>query len=358
MRKPAVVPALLVLVVAAPAAAQSFYLQGATLSRDGASVGEVGELAVDVVSWPSPTTARLHHADAAVTLEADVDTADADDYLMAGVGRDVALSGTGRWRVRMLAGTWAPVLRGSRTEVRVALPRELPVSWGVFPAGAAPATGEPDGGPWAYDDDAPRDDADAEPVPRCPRLRLRPVADDGAEAWAPGPTILDLRQVERRGSWALVRIRHGGFEVDGWAESWMLQCEETLGGLGAGGFGSSCGDGIVMGRAVRLPAGTQLYAAPDAAEPFATLHNESVGLEPGILGYGMGCIGDVCKRSPPEPSGTAQWIVEPAGTDGRMLLQGYVKTPAEDLIDVDPDERNPGGGFGLCSQTYDDWPRP
>ena len=360
------------ILVPAVASAQSFHLQAGTLERDGEAVGEVSQLPVEVVRWLDATTVRIRHVDDAVTLEADVDLTDSQDFLQAGVGADRRLRGTGAWKVTMLQGTWAPVLRGSDDELRVALPPALPVSWGRIVGEVPGASTAPLGGPWAYagegDAGEPTDDeADpaGEPVQHCPGLTIHtgPRLED--PGWPVPSTIHDIRKVGTRAGWYEVRVRHQGFVLEGFVEQAAVRCEGVLGGLGLAGVGTGCGDGIAKGRAVRLAPGTQLYATAEAAEPFATLHRENTGLEPVDRTFARACRrsegeDQLCESIaiPPLPTGFVRWIVELEGTDGRMVLSGFVHIPAEELPDQDPNAPSAGGGFGICGPGFTDWPRP
>jgi hypothetical protein len=372
MDKRLLVSCIWVLVPSA-ASAQSFHLQAATLERDGEAVGEVSRLPVEVVRWLDATTARVRHVDDAVTLEADVDLADPQDFLQAGVGRDVRLRGTGAWKVTMLRGAWAPVLRGSEDEVRVALPPALPVSWGRIIGQVEGAPAAPDRGPWAFvaaagEAEASTDgDAEAlgELIQHCPGLTIHagPRLED--PGWLVPETTHDIRKVGFRAGWYEVRVRHEGFLLEGFLERSAAGYDGVLGGLGLSGVGTGCGDGIARGRVVRLAPGTQLYATADAEQPFATLHRENTGLEPADRTFARACrrsAGQVeqCEQVaiPPLPTGFVRWIVEPEGTDGGMVLTGFVHVPAEELPDQDPAAPSAGAGFGLCSPGFTDWPRP
>ncbi|MBN1771560.1 MAG: hypothetical protein JXB32_09880 [Deltaproteobacteria bacterium] len=198
------------------AAAQSFFLQAASLERDGEPVGEAARLPVEVVKWLDATSARVRHVDDGVTLEADVELTDPRDFLQAGVGSDQRLHGTGAWKVTMLRGTWAPVLRGSNDAIRIALPPELPVSWGRLVGKLPGAAAGPEGGPWSAagageDAGSAGDEAEGPFVQHCPGLtvRSRPSLED--PAWPVPTTVHDIRKVGTRSEWYEVQVRVAGF---------------------------------------------------------------------------------------------------------------------------------------------------
>lgn len=352
------------------AAAQSFHLQAASLERDGEPVGEVARLSVEVVRWLDGTTARVRHGDEAVTLEADVDLTDARDYLQAGVGADQRLRGTGSWKVTMLRGSWAPVLRGSAEAIRVALPGELPVSWGRLDGEVPGAGAVPEGGPWwavagGEGVESAGERSEGQLMQHCPGLTVHSGPSLEEPGWTVPAGIHDIRKVGLRGEWYEVQVRHAGFRLDGFVERSAAGCEGAVGGgLGLGGVGTGCGDGVAGGRVVRLAEGTRLYATADAAEPFATLHREGTGLEPVERTFARACRSEGgverCERIaiPPLPTGFVRWIVEPEGTEGGMVLTGFVHVPAEELPDQDIGAGSAVGGFGLCSPGFVDWPRP
>jgi hypothetical protein len=337
---------------AAPSAfAQSYWLHAADLRSDGHSVGQVTRMAVKV-DWKSATTASLRYSDDTVDLEAQVDLKAKDTFLSAGVGVRVLLEETGEWTVAMEGQAWAPVLSSKDQRPIVALPFASPVRSGRLPLAAGEAKPPPDSRPWSFRVATTKPEA----ASACDNLILS-AAPDSKVSWRV-PTEIEVVLGKIQGRWRLAEAHLEGFSVQGYVPKDFACHPAALGGLGLSGTGAGCGDGMTHGRAVILPAGTELFPTAEASRSFAKLKREVHGLEHLTEPTATSCAGKKCERVPAEPKGAARWIVDLDCQKGpHALLEGWVKTPAETLRDVTPGNRNPGGGFGLCSSAPDGWPR-
>jgi len=342
--------ALGLLAWSAPAAAQSLFVVAASVDSERERVADVANLRVRSVAWTSATRARIDHESNVLRLTGEIDLRDGDDRLVAGVARRAALGTSSPWQVSMLAGTWAPVIGGGARGVRVALPPALPVRDGWIAPRSPGASGAPDSGPWAFTDRA----APGARSP-CEGERLFAAPREGAARW-PVPEGARVVQIPGTGvppAWEHVRVEHLGFAIEGFVRR-RRACPLRAIDSGDWSAGSACGDGVARGRRVRLPAATPLYARAGSAAPFATLLREAVGLEQLDSPPGRSCIGTRCTRSPPEPRGVAQWLVELESAGASVLLYGWVRTPAQRLEDAP----NATGGFGQCRGDSEDWPAP
>lgn len=339
---------LLVLVAgwldASPAAAQSFYLQGGPLTSAGEYVGAAVGAPVTVTAGPTPVDLHVRFSGAAATFEADADLR--STHLQAGVGGDVAL-GDVTFATTMLAGTWAPVRSVDARGTRIVLPAGAPFLEATIPPGAPASAGAPAHAPWASGP-VGIDDPDL----HC--LDLVVTARRGGGASWRVPAVATRHRVARARGWDTLHVELEGFRFVGYRRT-ASQCDEGFGGLGLSGTGAGSGDGSSDGRLVTLPAGIELYASATATTSFATLRVETMGIEPlrGVRGQVCDAAGR-CTPSPPLPSGVARWIVQVTDPSGAvLLLEGWVRTPAERLHDAPPGHF---GGFGLPVAGGWDWP--
>ena len=349
-RAGSVLTATLVLALAPGLArGQSYWLHAATLRLEGHSVAQVSRLPVSL-TWSGATTAVARYADEAVALEAAIDLRDAETYLSAGVGVPVVLAQTDGWTLSMSTEAWAPVLGFQAGGTLIALPSPLPLRQALLPASTPGARTPPKDQAWSWHRE-PNSDAAG-----CGGLEVA-AAPGSPITWRLPPDAA-VRLGAAGGQWRAAEVSVGGFSLKCVAPTTAACDADATGMLGLAGVGAGCGDGMARGRAVLLPAGTELFATATSARAFARLKRQTRALEPLFDPAAQRCSSDRCRRIPPEPAGTARWIVDLDCQRGPpVVLTGWVKVPAESLSDAEPPRRNPGGGFGLCSSPPSDWPR-
>lgn len=341
---------ILLLCLSAPglAAAQSFHVSNAVLRSEGHSVGELFGAPVDISGWTSDTRPTIAYADRVVTMTATIDLADENTFLSAGVGRARPVQTTSAFRIDMNANVWAPVWGRAQDGVRIALPPGFPAREAVLPTSPRmSATADP-----------PHDAFSYAGTPRtfdlvCGQLRIRAEPRADAELWLAAGDGAALHVGVERDGFTRVRLFRDGFVVHGWLEGGPPSCQDL--NMGLSGVGSGCGDGRGRGIIVNLPAGTELYGSRTAAQPFGRLRADTPGLEPVDGDVAQACTNGVCRRVPPEPTGTARWIMHShRPRSGGWILNAWVRTPAEQLARP----RGASSGFGGCRNTPTDWPRP
>lgn len=341
--------------MASPARAQSLYLHAATLTADAEHVADlVGP--VDGV-FRDATHVQVQYTSRDVTLAGEVDLLDPDDFLAAGVGRDVPLEGTGVWSISLRAQTWVPVAGDSPSGVVVALPASMPVRRATIPRGTPGAHGRPSGAEvW---DGPGRDTTPAEADPLARYVSLRATRGPGSPMWA-SPPGASVRVVGRAGRDRVVEIAFHGIVVRGFVERRqpLFNTPHDVGAMNRARRISLVG--VVeplRGRAVSLAAGTLLYATAGSTTAFGTLRATVLGLEPTSRIPVTSCTAGppvVCERDPPEPRGPARWVIQLPDAQ----ITAWVRTPAEQLPNGVLTREMSFAAMRRQPLGPDHWPRP
>jgi hypothetical protein len=364
-RREAGVFCLVLFLAAGSVGAQAFHLQSGTLSAGGVQVAEVSQIPVSV-SWVSSLHARVTFEDEALKVSGSIYMRSSEDFLMAGVGDEVLLEGTKGWRIRMLPGTWAPVMSGKKKGVRIALPEKFPIDRAFLPAGSSPAPSPPEFSPWSYDEGYSIETSgglveDDELLGQLCTDRL--YRKKGGKAfWKGLDSNADFLSapIEKDGVWLKVRAYVSGFEVEGWIRA--EPCQPAP--FSSYGFGatSSCGDGFSSGPRVSLGEGTAFYASPKtpAKSFFAVVKKNIEALE---LDHDFSCnpcfgltdasLPENDPQKPPERG----FVVEHEAGEGKIVLFGYIKIPLGELKIIEEGNPFPGGGFGMCRSQPESWPQ-
>lgn len=337
--------AWLLLLMGAPAAAQSLHVIRAPLSVDGDDVGELWGAPVRLAGWEDDRRPLVRYADRDVRMRAAIDLAADRSYVVAGVGRAVTLRTDAPFRIEMRPSSWAPLAGRAPNGLRILLPEGLPAREAVLgPSRAVPSGAEPPAEAFSHAGAPPSFDASCGTL----ALRARPRAD--AATWTVDGSRGAVHAGPQRDGFTRARFFVDGFVVHGWIEGALPTCEPVIQGAS---FGTGCGDGYGQGIVVTLPAGTDLYASETATRPFATLRRAMVGIEPLHRLTARACANGVCERMPPEPRGASRWILHSHRDDGGgWLLTAWVRTPAEQLA-------RPADGssaFGGCWAPPSGWP--
>ena len=248
---------------AAPARAQSLHAETATLRVDGEEVGWLTGAVIEARAWPTRHSIDAHYEDDVIALDARVDLDEPETVVVAGVGQPVTLEAVRAFRVEMLPGTFARVVRRDAAgRVRIRLPDSLPQRVAAIPVGAPPSQVRP-----ARHLDEPEEE-EWEHV--CGPLEVLAERRRDAPVWAirrPTETVLARVGPPDRRGYRAAEIWIAGYVVHG-----FLKRALPWGGCGFRWGGSSCyGRGSGPSVRVELPAGTPLFGSETASAPFAQL---------------------------------------------------------------------------------------
>ncbi len=325
----------LVLLFASVARAEDLYVVRADVYDDQVAVGSIASMRIAVTGTDGDRIA-FSHGDQELALEATLDLADAATQVQVGFAADAPLDVATPFAIHALEGSYAPLFAIDEAHVELALPADLPV--GV--ASASRPIALPDAAPRRAPFSTASDTGIGEQLTLCRGDVLRSAARGGAR-WRLPPSAMVIANGEPRGRTRPVRVIVEGFAVDGWLA--IRECHEGMGIMTTGGSGG-CNMSRTVGRRVMLRAGTALYASASGGDPFATILRGAIALEPVRGGLGQQCdASGRCTRYPALPSGIARWIVIVSSDQGEAMLEGFVRTPAEQLRDADPTRRDAGG---------------
>ncbi len=258
---------------------QSFFLWRGTITAGGTDIGTVKRIAVQL-EWIAPTEALVTYRDESIVLTGSVSTS--NDVLVVGVGEEVELRARDGWRIKMMPGTWAPVIEEREGEIHIDLPGGLPVKTAWLQTPVAGVETEPE--KFLHDHD------------KVLMQQLHETKEKGPTgAYCENKIFLNNKQHSRSftnscagfynrivsweydGAWAEVIFYWEGFAVEGYKKE--RHCGST-----------SCGRSTRLSdfereterpsvartlrrirSRTRIPAGTVIYPTSSSAEHFALL---------------------------------------------------------------------------------------
>jgi hypothetical protein len=327
--------------------AQSYFAYRLPIAPEGEILGAVHQAPVTLVRWSGEHEALVRYEDAELRLETPArlttGPGEARARIVVGVGEASPVR-AGPWQIEMQPGAWAPLRGHDGDASRISLPRGMPRRQGSVRARGT-ASGRPSR-PFAH-----REVPTSGLSLSCAgQLHLRARAQRGGPSWTVPEGALYGVEGERAPLRVVVHVE--GFRVTGYLDARPREC---LAALGASGLGTGCGDGVMHGLVVRVPAGTPLYASASSTTPFAHVLRDVAAREHRGVQRSEVCSGGAtpsCHLEPPPPTGTQTLFFDRTpDADGDWIFLAEVRVPFETLTRVE----GVGVGVGRCDSSVE-WP--
>lgn len=228
-------------------------------------IGAMSDVTIVPLAWTTPTTLKLSHDTAQVTLEAVIDLSREGTFVEAIAQRAVRLVGTGEWVVVLKRGATVPLV--GRT------PEGLRVGFQLEDTSVVAFATVPD------DERGPPPPASG-PAESCLVTTLHSRADQRSPKWKLPSFSTTVHRGPSKSGWAAAWVETSTTIVHGFVRDADVLCDVgSGGGLGLAGVGTSSGDGLIEAQAATVPVGAKFFASEAETEWVATLKAPARGLK-------------------------------------------------------------------------------